>query len=82
MKTTLIYAIAAGGILVALIVTKCLRFMPQAFRALELTVCKYLIYPFALRRHRLFGPWTPADILLQLLYISVNAFSIGFAPPP
>ena len=31
-----------------------------------------------MRRHRLLGPWSPADVLLQLLYILLNVFYVTF----
>jgi hypothetical protein len=39
---------------------------------------KYLSYPHVLRRHRYLGPWSGASVVLQRVYISVNALCLGF----
>ena len=39
---------------------------------------KYLTYPYFLHRHRLLSPWTRSSVLIQLTYITLNAFCLGF----
>ena len=81
MEITLGYAIALGGVLIALVLVNLLPPLPyfalfappllhQAFR--------YLTYPYLLRRHRFLGPWTHADVIIQLVYIVSNSFCLGF----
>jgi len=41
-------------------------------------VAKHLTYPFIVRRHRLLGPWSRADVLLQLIYFTINMFCMTF----
>ena len=83
------YAIAVGGVLVILVLINLnllpgLSYVPylvsfgQPFfhRAL-----KYLTYPYLVRRHRFLGPWTLADVLIQLVYIGGNSVCLGFGLP-
>jgi hypothetical protein len=75
MDITLGYAIALGGVLIVLfLVNQPVKPLKPYFnRAL-----RYLMYPHVIRRHRLLGPWTRADIILQLIYLGINAFCLGF----
>lgn len=78
MEITQIYAIVAGGVFLLLIFMKGFRFIQQNLQSLSITISRYLTYPLVVRRHRLLGPWSPADVLLQLLYISLNFFCATF----
>lgn len=78
MNPTSIYAIAAGGVVVLLIVIKSLVSVEQVLRALALLTAKHLTYPYLVRRHRLLGPWSRADVLLQLIYYTINIFCMTF----
>ena len=78
MDITQIYSLAAGGIFVVMIVVRGIPALQYTSRKLAIATSKYLIYPFVVRRHRLLGPWSPVDILLQLLYIALNAFCVFF----
>ena len=33
---------------------------------------------YLVRRHRFLGPWTLADVIIQLIYIASNSFCLGF----
>lgn len=68
MNPTSIYAIAAGGVVVMLIIIKSLVSVEQVLRALALLAAKHFTYPYLVRRHRLLGPWSRADVFLQLIY--------------
>jgi hypothetical protein len=84
MDITLGYAIAVGGVLIILalfnhlgllswlldLVSWARPFCNQAFR--------YLAYPYLVRRHRFWGPWTLGDLIIQLVYIGSNSFCLGF----
>jgi hypothetical protein len=41
-------------------------------RYLSPLVSKHLIYRYILHRHPLLGPWSRADVLVQLIYIVGN----------
>lgn len=78
MEITQIYAVAAGGVFLILMIIKGFPFIQHVLRSLAITISKYLTYPFVVRRHRLLGPWSPADVLLQLLYIALNILCVTF----
>ncbi len=78
MEITQIYAIVAGGVFLLLMFMKGFPFIQQVLQSLNITISRYLTYPLIVRRHRLLGPWRPADVLLQLLYISLNVFCVTF----
>ena len=78
MKIAQIYAIVAGGIFFILIIMKGFPFIQRILQSVAIIISKYLIYSFIVRRHRPLGPWTSADVLLQLLYISLNVFGVTF----
>jgi hypothetical protein len=78
MNITQIYAIAAGGFFTVFLF---FNFLPRTTRFREkasLFMSKHLLYPYLLGRHRLLGPWSRADILIQLTYITVNLFCLSF----
>ena len=64
MNPTLIYAIAAGGVVVMLIIIKSLVSVEQVLRTLALLTAKYFTYLYLVRRYRLLGPWSRADVFL------------------
>ena len=78
MNVTQVYTIAAGGIFVLLFIVKSVSSIQQVLRALAILVAKYLTYLFIVRRYRILGPWSRADILLQLIYFTINIFYITF----
>ena len=78
MEITQIYAIVAGGVFLLLMFMKGFPFIQQVLQSLNITISRYLTYPWVVRRHRLLGPWSPADILLQLFYVSINVFCVTF----
>ena len=78
MQTVEIYAIAAGGILVALASFSLFPQLRPAFRRLSLLGSKYLTYPHLIHRHRLLGPCSRADILAQAVYVTANVLCFSF----
>lgn len=42
---------------------------------------RHLLYPYLVGRHRFVGPWSRAAVLLQVCFVLVNAFCIGFRTP-
>lgn len=78
MNVPQVYAIAAGGVFALLLILKSVSSVHQVLRTLAILVAKHLTYPFIVRRHRLLGPWSRADVLLQLVYFTINIFSMTF----
>ena len=71
-----IYATAAGGFFLIFILIK---FLSRTIRErIALFTFKHLTYSYFLHRHRFLGSWTRSAILVQLIYIALNAFCLGF----
>ena len=76
MDVSQIYATAAGGFFLLFIL---LNFLSQTVRErIALFTSKHLTSPYFLHRHRLLGPWTRSDVLIQLIYITTNSLCLGF----
>ena len=56
MNPISIYAIAADGVVVVLIIIKSFVFVKQVLRALALLAAKHFTYSYFVRRHRLLRP--------------------------
>lgn len=76
-----IYAIAAGGIFVSPILLRVVPYLIRLTNAISILIPKHLTYAYLLNRHRHFGPWTPASVLLHFTYVAVNIFCISFQVP-
>jgi hypothetical protein len=72
MDISLIYAIIMGGSFLLLLLINGLPLITRIVRYLSPLILKHLIYRYTLHRHRLLGPWSRADILVQLIYIAGN----------
>ena len=76
MDVPQIYATAAGGFFLVFILVK---FLSRTVRErIALFTSKHLTYPYFIHRHRLLDPWTRSGILIQLIYIALNVFCLGF----
>lgn len=76
MDVPQIYATAAGGFFLVFILV---NFLSRTVRErIALFTSKHLTYPYFIHRHRLLGPWTRGGILVQLIYIALNVFCLGF----
>jgi len=75
MEITLAYAIALGGVLLTLLLINLLPRPPYLTFSTPplLQRLMYLKYAYLIRRHQFLGPWTFADILLQVIYIASNS---------
>lgn len=78
MDIVAIYAIAAGGILVAFFFIQNLSSVTSWADLFRIFVSRHLTFPFIIRRHRLCGPWTRAGVLLHLTYVAVNLLLVFF----
>lgn len=78
MDITLEYAIAAGGILTLLFLANLLRLSLPVIRYVGRKASKHLTYAYLLHRHRYLGPWTRAQVLVQLAYAAANICCLCF----
>ena len=78
MDITQIYAITTGAILGLLLIIRATLFFHQIFRPCSVLLAKHFLYPLVLRRHRFFGPWSRAQVILHLIYMAVNTFCSTF----
>lgn len=74
MDITQIYAITTGAIFGLVLMIRAVPFFVRFFRPYSVLLIKHFLYPHVLRRHRFFGPYTRAQVLLHLLYRAVNIF--------
>ncbi|CZR52131.1 uncharacterized protein PAC_02008 [Phialocephala subalpina] len=76
MEITLVYAIALGGVLLIPLLINLLPWLPYLTFSTPpflQQILRYLKYAYLVRRHQFLGPWTFADILLQVIYIASNS---------
>jgi hypothetical protein len=78
MDTSLVYAIVIGGSFLFLLLINGLPLITRLVRYLSPLVSKHLIYRYILHRHRLLGPWSRADVLVQIIYIAGNIYCFEF----
>lgn len=78
METTQIYAIAVGGLVVLLMIINVLSSFKHGVQSLNMFRSKYVTCPLVVQRHRFLGPWSPADIIVQSLYLLLNGFCLFF----
>ncbi|KKZ68760.1 hypothetical protein EMCG_05636 [[Emmonsia] crescens] len=81
MDTVTIYSVVAGGILVTLTLIRVICSLKSRINTFSMLISKHLAYPCLLKRHRLFGPWTRANVLLYIVYGVVTIFFIAFRVP-
>ncbi|KAL4767993.1 hypothetical protein BDW60DRAFT_226019 [Aspergillus nidulans var. acristatus] len=71
------YAVAAGGILLATVLIRMLPPFVSWIQA-QTTKCLNYPYPYFIRRRRLVGPWTWANLVCHMLYLSGNLVALAF----
>lgn len=81
MEILTAYALAAGGVLVSLVVTRALICIRSWSNAINAFVAKHLAYPYILSRHSFLGPWTRAGVLIHVGYATLNLLLIFFKVP-
>lgn len=72
MEVPAIYAIAAGGIFLALFLIQIRHVLVDWTESFSVLLSGHLTLPVLVRRHRILGPWTRAGILVHVSYIAVN----------
>jgi hypothetical protein len=78
MDITQAYALAAGGIAFPFPCANLFSYLPGFGHYVCLFMSKHLTYPYILNRHALLGPWSRADLLIQLVYLATNIFCLSF----
>ncbi len=78
MDVIQIYATAAGGFFFVFIIVNLLSHTVRFREKISLLTFKHLTYSYFLNRHRLLGPWSRTDVLVQLIYITINVFCLSF----
>ena len=73
-----IYAIAAGGTFFIFVLINLLPYLAPLWKHISLFTSKHLTYPYILHRHRLIGPCSRLEILLQVVYLTINIFCLSF----
>lgn len=74
-----LYAIAAGGIFVIVILTRLVSRLIQVLKEHALVFfLKHIQYPFCLHRHRFLGPWSRASFIFQQIYWSLNILCLSY----
>jgi hypothetical protein len=75
MDITQAYALAVGG---TFSIPLLANLLPYIKPSVTHFISNHLTCPFLLHRHRLFGPWSRAEALVQLIYLTVNVFCLSF----
>jgi len=78
MDITQVYAAVLGGSILLMFYINVHCYVVSIVRAFSWVLSNHLVYPQIVRRHRFLGPWSRADVLLQLVYIAANFFCVGF----
>ncbi len=78
MNVTQIYATAAGDFFFVFIIVNLLPHTVRFRKKISLLTFKHLTYSYFLNRHRLLSPWSRIDVLIQLIYITINVFCLSF----
>jgi hypothetical protein len=74
MDVSEIYALAADGLFVLIMLVNCLASLSENVRDVLLpSALRHLVYPFLISRHRLLGPCTRLRALLQAIYWGLAA---------
>jgi len=81
MEVTQAYAIAAAGLFFSLSLFRIRHHIQSFLKTAHLQASQHLIYPQLVHRQPYVGPWSRADVLLQLSYIAINVFCIAFKAP-
>ena len=78
MDTIKLYASALGGLLAIFMFIHFLPHLAMLIHNVSIVTSKHLVPPYLVHRHRIFGPWGWAGVIVQLIYVAVNLFCICF----
>ena len=72
------YATAIGSIVIIFVLANFLPRITRLVKHISLLISRHLTYPYLLHRHIFLGPWSRADVLVQLIYIAANIICLIF----
>jgi hypothetical protein len=72
MNIPTIYAIAAGGIFLAFFIIQTRSILIQWTEIFSVFLSRHLTLPVIIDRHRVWGPWTRASVLIHISYVTIN----------
>ena len=78
MNITQIYTITTDAILSLLLIICAMLFFHQIFWSCSVLLAKHFLYPLILQWYHFFGPWSWAQVILHLIYMTVNTFCSTF----
>lgn len=78
MEITQWYAIVVASAASSFLLLNLFAYLALFRGHISLIVSKHLTFPYVLSRHALLGPWSAADVLLQMVYLTVNVFFLSF----
>ncbi|KAL4801665.1 hypothetical protein BDV18DRAFT_148500 [Aspergillus unguis] len=78
MDALVIYAIAAGGVLILLFLIKIMVSLSHRTHLLTIPLSRHFTLRVLVPRRRLFGPWTWANVCLFISYVAINVFLVLF----
>ncbi|RAK94827.1 ferric reductase family protein [Aspergillus ibericus CBS 121593] len=78
MDISAIYAITAGGVFAALVFARIISILVKWTDLFSVLVSRHLTIPYFVHRHRLWGPWSRASVILHVTYAAMNIFLILF----
>jgi hypothetical protein len=78
MDTAQGYAICAGGFFFLFFAANLISLLVPAVKYVCRWASKHLTYPYLVRRHKYLGPWSRAQVLVQLVYTAANILCISF----
>ena len=75
------FAIALGGAFLLFLIHRFSALVRLLYSEIQNIVSKLLVYPVAVPRLYFLGPWSPAQILLWILYCASNVICLSFGSP-
>lgn len=78
MDAARLYAVVVGSIFIVAIGTNLLPTFAPALARIDRWASRHLRYSYVLDRHQFLGPWTRAQVLIQLVYIALNVLCLVF----
>lgn len=78
IDATHVYALIVGSMFVFCALFRLRSRLRALLDLIRRLMHQHLLYPYLVRRHRYFGPWSRSAVLLQIGFVTVNAFCVGF----
>ena len=78
MDIVRMYALVVAGIASCFLLLNLIGCVARLRSYISLQISKYFVYPHVVNRHALVGPWSVADVFLQVVYLTANLFCMSF----